>query len=212
MFIYLVVMAAVEDISLVKGIKRMKYVLIFVAVLGIVNPFFDRRVVIIAGNLHITGGVISMITLLLKGIFTVLATYILVLTAGIENICHAFRTLHVPQSVVTVLLLTYRYVIVLLKEVERMVNAYHICAPKQRGINIKAWGSFVGLLLIRSMDRAKTVYESMLLRGYSVNSKADRIKGSYSKGLNIVYGAVWLAVFAVLRFIPVFEFVGKIFW
>jgi cobalt/nickel transport system permease protein len=150
-----------------------------------------------------------MITLLLKGIFTVLATYILVLTAGIENICRALRTLHVPQSIVTVFLLTYRYVIVLLKEVERMVNAYHIRAPKQRGINIKAWGSFVGLLLIRSMDRAKTVYESMLLRGYDVNIKADK---SYSKGLNIAYGAVWLAVFAVLRFIPVFEFAGKIFY
>lgn len=211
MFIYIMAMAAAEDISLAKGIKRMRYILVFVAVLGIVNPFFDRKVVLAVGNLQITGGVISMVTLLLKGIFTVLATYILVLTSGIENICRSLRTLHVPQSVVTVLLLTYRYVIVLLKEVERMVNAYLLRAPKQKGINIRAWGSFVGLLLIRSMERAKTVYESMLLRGYNSGQGAGQLKSSYSLILNCFYCAVWLIIFAVFKIIPVFDYVGKIF-
>ena len=47
-----------------------------------------------------------------------------------------------------------------------MSEAYHLRAPGQKGIHISAWGSFLGQLLLRSMDRAEDLYESMLLRGF----------------------------------------------
>ena len=47
-----------------------------------------------------------------------------------------------------------------------MTDAYHLRAPGQKGIHISAWGSFLGQLLLRSMDRAQELYASMLLRGY----------------------------------------------
>ena len=47
-----------------------------------------------------------------------------------------------------------------------MTEAYSLRAPGQKGIHISAWGSFLGQLLLRSMDRAEALYHSMLLRGF----------------------------------------------
>ena len=63
-------------------------------------------------------------------------------------------------------MLVYRYIIVLLKETERMTDAYMLRSPGQKGLHYKVWGTMVGQLLLRSMDRAQIVYDSMRLRGY----------------------------------------------
>ena len=47
-----------------------------------------------------------------------------------------------------------------------MTDAYRLRAPGQKGIHISAWGSFLGQLLLRSMDRAEELYSSMRLRGF----------------------------------------------
>ncbi|MDY4970728.1 MAG: energy-coupling factor transporter transmembrane component T, partial [Lachnospiraceae bacterium] len=67
-----------------------------------------------------------MFTLILKGIFTVLAAYLLIATTTIEKICYALHLLHVPGILITQFLLTYRYVTVLLKEVNRITQAYSL--------------------------------------------------------------------------------------
>ena len=61
-----------------------------------------------------------------------------------------------------------------------MTTAYSLRAPGQKGVHVSAWGSFLGQLLLRSMDRAQELYESMQLRGfhgeyaYAESRKADR--------------------------------------
>ena len=60
-----------------------------------------------------------------------------------------------------------------------MQEAYQLRAPGQKGLHISAWGSFLGQLLLRSMDRAEALYESMELRGFSGDyPHAARAKGS----------------------------------
>ena len=95
-----------------------------------------------------------------------MASFLLIATTPMDALCAALRKLHVPSLLVTLLLLTYRYVSVMLHEVSVMSEAYHLRAPGQKGIHISAWGSFLGQLLLRSMDRAETLYESMQLRGF----------------------------------------------
>ena len=48
-----------------------------------------------------------------------------------------------------------------------MMNAYTLRAPGQKGVHISAWGSFLGQLLLRSMDRATALYQSMQMRGFT---------------------------------------------
>ncbi len=107
-----------------------------------------------------------MLTLILKGVFCLLASFLLMATTTIEAICRALRQLHVPKLLTNLLLLTFRYVGLLLSEVAVMQQAYSLRAPGQKGIHISAWGSFLGQLLLRSMDRAQALYESMELRGF----------------------------------------------
>ena len=52
------------------------------------------------------------------------------------------------------------------KETDKTLLAYSLRAPGQKGIFIKTWGTLVGSMMLRSIDRAVNVYESMMLRGF----------------------------------------------
>ena len=50
--------------------------------------------------------------------------------------------------------------------------------------------------LIRSMDRAGIVYESMLLRGFKGDFDQEKIK---AKPIDIVYTVTWILIFVIIR-------------
>lgn len=179
MVVYPIALFLLGDINFMDSFKRLKIVLPLVCLIGILNPFFDRHILfrfngiklnqdfVLFKNLAITGGIISMFTLALKGILTVMASYILIATTTIEKICYALRLIKTPSVIVTQIMLTYRYVTLLLSEAGRITQAYALRAPNQKGINIKNWGSLLGHLLLRTIDRADEVYNAMLLRGFN---------------------------------------------
>ena len=152
-------------ISLSQALWRLRLILPLVACVGIANPFFDKQLFYF-GGFTIQAGYISFITLMLKGVLAVLASYLLIATTTIEQICYALRLLHLPKLLVTQLLLTYRYLTLLLEQADTIAQAYALRAPKQKGVHFKVWGSLAGQLLLRSIDRANNLYASMLLRGY----------------------------------------------
>ena len=158
----------------------------------------------------VRAGVISMLTLILKGFFALLASYILIATTTIEKICYALRLLFVPKILVTEVLLIYRYITLLLAETERITQAYALRAPGQKGVHFRVWGSLAGLLLLRSMDRAGEVYESMSLRGYSGDFQYMADKTPLRAG-DLLFGAVWIALFVLFRSVPVLTLVGNLF-
>ncbi|MGN0316110.1 MAG: cobalt ECF transporter T component CbiQ [Fusicatenibacter sp.] len=199
MGIYLIVVFILGDISFRDSLRRLRIVLPLVCFVGLFNPFFDREPCLQIGSVMITGGMISMLTLMIKGIYSVLAAYLLIATTSIEKICYALRLIHVPAILVTQILLTYRYVSVLLEEANRIMQAYSLRAPNQKGIHFKVWGSLAGQLLLRSMDRANEVYESMTLRGY--RGEFYYAAKEPCKGKDYAYLILWLAIFGVLKFV-----------
>lgn len=209
MVLYPLINMILYDISIKRCFKRLKPVLIIISAVGIINPFVDRKAVFVFFGITITSGLISMITLMLKGIFAVMASYILIVTTSIEKICYSLRVLHVPKIIVSVVLFIYRYIIVLLKETEKLVDAYLLRAPGQKGVNFKVWGSLAGMLLLRSMDRAEEVYESMVLRGYNGEYYIESEKSYFI--YSILYLAIWTGVILLFRFIHIFDIVGRIF-
>lgn len=208
MVLYLMIQQSWYEISIQEEFRRIWPVFLLVCVLGVVNPLLDREICFQWNGITVTCGMISMVTLLLKGIFCVMASYLLIVTTGIGGICYSLRCLHVPREIVTVVLLVYRYLIVLLKEAERMMQAYHLRAPGQRGIPIKAWGTFIGQLLLRSIDRAELVYESMQLRGFQGEFPGRVFHGKIRNSL--FYLAGWTVMLLFLRLFPLFELVGGI--
>ena len=188
---------------------KLRIVLPLVMAVGLANPFIDRAPMLMLGNLAVSGGVISMLTLMLKGVLALMASFLLMATTSIDALCAALRKLHVPGMLVTLLLLTYRYVGVMTGELAVMTDAYHLRAPGQKGIHVSAWGSFLGQLLLRSMDRAQELYSSMLLRGYHEHFHyADVRVFALPDGL---YTLGCIAVFLLLRFVPVAQAAGSLF-
>ncbi len=207
MVVYPVALFILADLSFRDSVKRLRVVLPLVCFVGIFNPFFDKVPIVVFG-VTISAGVLSMITLMMKGVFTVLASYLLIATTTIEKLCYAFRLLHIPKIMVTQIMLTYRYVTVLLEEVNRITQAYSLRAPKQKGVHFKVWGSLTGQLLLRSMDRAGMVYESMVLRGYDSTFDYVREKTTW-KWKDLFYLIFWLGVFVLFRKVPVLIIVGN---
>ena len=155
MVLYPVVCFQLAGIRVSLCFYKLRVVLPLVCAVGLVNPFFDRTPMLQLGSILISGGVISMITLMLKGIFSLMTPFLLIATTPVDALCGALRKIHIPDILVTLLLLTYRYVGVMLEEVSIMTEAYALRAPGQKGIHFSACGSFLGQLLLRSMDRAE---------------------------------------------------------
>lgn len=209
MCLYPLILMMAGNISVGQAVRRLKPVLLMVFLIGAANPFFDRAPVLEIGRFTVTAGVISMVTLFLKTGFAVFASYVLIATTTVEQICYALRKMHMPQILVTVLLLIYRYLVLMLKEADRITQAYTLRAPGEKGIKKSAWGSLAGQMLLRSMDRAQRVYESMTLRGFRGEFF---LRGSFVPvWQSVLYGVIWGAVMAVFRLVPVFEMVGRMF-
>jgi cobalt/nickel transport system permease protein len=208
MIIYPIAVFILADLSIKDSLKKLWIVLPVVCLIGIWNPLFDKTPFII-GSFTIRAGIISMLTLILKGIFTVLASYLLIATTTIEKICYALRQIHIPKIIVTQIMLTYRYITLLLGEVQRITQAYSLRAPNQKGVHWKVWGSLTGQLLLRSMDRAEMVYESMMLRGY--RGEFDYLKHQiHFRTGDMIYLLICILLIGVFRWIPVFIIIGNL--
>lgn len=210
MTLYLVVIGILDELSFVEGVKRLRYVWFFLCMLGVANVFLDRTVFTKIGSVSITGGACSFVTLFYKGTLSVLAVYFLIQLIGTEGLFQSLGSLGIPKPVVTILMLIYRYNILLLKEVKRMSRAYEMRSPGAKGIRFSAWGSFVGMLLLRTMEQGKRVYDSMLLRGYDSNQASHIPRGRYSMGKSVMYTLGWSIVMIILRIVPVFRILGRV--
>ena len=209
MALYPFLLFEIGNLSLKDALYRLRIVLPVVCLVGILNPFFDTEPLLTLFGITLTGGVLTMLSLMVKGILTVLATYLLIATTTIESICSALSMLHLPGILVTEFLLICRYVTVLLEEADRMTQAYTLRAPGQKGLAFHSWGPMIGRLLLRSMDRAGALYQSMCMRGF--HQERPIFRRWTLRRQDLLYLALWSAVLILLRIFPVLELVGRIF-
>ncbi len=186
--------------------RKLRFVLPLVMAVGLFNPIFDRAPLLTVGGVAVSGGVVSMLTLMSKGVLCLTASFLLAATTPIDALCGALRKFRVPSLLVTLLLLTYRYVGVMTEELSVMTDAYRLRAPGQKGIHYSAWGSFLGQLLLRSADRAEELYGSMQLRGF-------RGEFAYAEsrpwtGRDTVWFLVWTVLFVLCRTLDVAGLLG----
>ncbi len=209
MGIYLFIISIVGNLPIKNCKKQLKVVLLLLIIVGIANPIIDRRVITYINNIPITTGMISFITLLIKGSFALINTYFLIATTSIESICYALKMLHLPNMLIIVFMLIYRYITVFLKQVEDIWTAYSMRAPKQKGVHYTAWKSLIGSFMLRSIDRAQNVYESMELRGFSPDMFL--LEKRKINVRSVSYFTIGVMLLLILRFIPIFNMIGYIF-
>ena len=88
-------------------------------------------------------------------------------TTTISQLCAGLKWFRVPNTIIDLLALIYRYIFLLLDEVDTMWTAQksrlgHASWKKM----IQSFGTLGGMLFIRAFERAERTYEAMHARGY----------------------------------------------
>lgn len=195
--IYPIIISSIGRISYGTIFKRSLMVLPFVLFIGIFNPVIDRQTVFYIGGVGITAGWISFISILLRGVLSAQAVFLLIYTTGFYNVCRGMQQLGTPTLFTTQLFFVHRYIFVLLQEALNMHRARAARSFGRRPYSIRMWGTFVGQLLIRTLERSQRIYHAMLSRGFS-----GTIQGNFHTvwGSRETYYLVgWGALFVLLR-------------
>ena len=95
----------------------------------------------------------------------------LVASTPIFTMGHAMHELKIPNKIVHLFFFTYRYIHVMHREYDRLANSMKIRGfrPKTNLHTYKTFAYMVGMLLVRSFDRAQRVHNAMLCRGFKGN-------------------------------------------
>jgi len=189
-------------------LKKVLIVSPFALLIGIFNPFLDTRTAAVIAGVPLSAGLLSFFSILLKFVLTVSTTLLLIATTSFPGICHAFRRLGFPSLFVSQLLFLYRYLFVLLEEAMRIIRARDMRSFGKRGTGLKVYARLVGILFLRTVDRAERIYEAMLSRGFQ--GDIPTLKRSRMAVADLAFLMAAIAFLGVFRFFPVAEGIGRV--
>lgn len=173
--------------------------------IGLPNLWFDREPMIQLGTVTLTGGQVSLLSILLRSLLAAAAAVLLVAVTGFASLCGALERLGMPRALAVQLLFLYRYLVVLGDEALRMTIARELRGGG-RPLSMRLFGTLVGRLLLRTWDRAERIYRAMCARGFD----GDFRGGPHTQvgASDLVYVAGWTALFLLLRSQDVTHWLG----
>lgn len=163
----LMLFSYLSHIPYIKVIKRSLIGLPFSFCIGSSYLIFNHHLISFYG-LVVYDGVILCILVILKTFLCLGFTYVLICTTPFDLLASELVHIKVPAIFVLQLTMTYRYIFVFLKEAQKMSQAYMLRSPKSKAIEFKDIGSFIGHLLMKSMNESRHIYNCMKCRGFDV--------------------------------------------
>ena len=93
--------------------------------------------------------------------------FFLVLTTSITDLCVLLRRIHMPQVMVELSMMIYRYIFLFLETSEQMSLAQTLRLRRSGWLNrIRALSMLIGSLFIRTLDQGERTLAAMNARGY----------------------------------------------
>ncbi len=121
-------------------------------------------------------GLVRFTGITIKALISILVAVLLAATTPYNKIVLALQQLHFPALLVAIMALMWRYLIVMIDEVSRMMRARRSRSALKMGRNAPGgsffWrahvtGGMAGNLFLRALERSDRVYAAMLARGFS---------------------------------------------
>lgn len=139
-------------------------------------------------------GVVFALQITIKCNAILLALIALLATIPIVTLGHAMGTLRVPDKLIQLFLFTYRYVHVIFQEYDRLRNAMRArgFVPRTNTHTYRSYAYLVGMLLVRSHDRAERIYQAMLCRGF--RGKYHTLSRFSVTSVDVAYGMAMMSV------------------
>jgi len=151
-------------------ILRLLVVNSFTLLLWIMLPFtFSGEKIYILNSLDVSReGIKYAFLLTIKSNSIILVGIALLSTSSIYNLVHALRHLYLPDKLIQLSFFSYRYIHTIHSEYIRLNNALKVRGFKAQTNfhTYKTYAYLVGMMLVRSYDRSKRVYNAMLCRGF----------------------------------------------
>ena len=207
-FVYPLALAGAGRIPLGYIGLRVLTVAPFAIMVGIFNPLLDRTVMIQAAGIAISGGWVSFTSIMLRFLLTIGTAVVLVAVTSFDGLCMGLQRLGVPRVFIVQLMLLYRYMFVLAEEALRLVRARALRSFGKKGMGIRVFGSLVGSLLIRTLDRAKRIHLAMLSRGFT--GEIHTLGELRIRPAEIVFTLGWSFVFAAFRWWDAPALIGEL--
>jgi cobalt/nickel transport system permease protein len=113
---------------------------------------------------------------------------------------HSIYRLRVPEKIVYLLLMTYRYIFVIEEEYQRLMRAVKIRGFRP-GTNVNTYRTYshvIGMLFVRAAARAERVHQAMQCRGF--NGKFYSLQEFQTNAASWVFAIVMTAVIVGLVF------------
>ncbi len=207
-FLFPVLLMTVGEVPAGFILRKVLLVSPFALLIGIFNPFLDTRIIGVIAGIPLSAGILSFFSILLKFVLTVSATLLLIATTSFPGVCHALRQLRFPALFVSQLLFLYRYLFVLMEEVMRIIRARDMRSFGKRGAGMKVFVRLIGILFLRTVDRAERIYYAMLSRGFQ--GDIPSLKRSHLAAADLAFMAMTIAFLGAFRFFRITEGIGRL--
>ncbi len=157
-------------VSLKKVLKQLALVNGFILLFWIVLPLtYPGGATYPLGPVTIhQAGIAFAAKITLKSNAILMALIAFIATMTLATLGHTLGRLKVPEKLVFLLMITYRYVFVIAQEYQKIIKSIKIRGfrPKTTLHTYKTFAYVVGMLLIRASERADRVYNAMRCRGF----------------------------------------------
>jgi cobalt/nickel transport system permease protein len=188
-------------------VRRVLVATPFALCVGLLNPWLDRAPVTVLGSVSVAGGWLSFASIMARFLLTVTAALALLACTGMHRLCAGLEGLGLPAVFCTQLLFLHRFLFVVADEGSRMVRAVHLRSVGRRALTLRVAGSLLGILLLRSLDRAQRVYRAMLARGFDGQVRVLR-PSRFGVG-DALFVLAWGLFFIAARRWDLTEWVGR---
>lgn len=140
------------------------------------EPWLQLRISEKSSVLISQPGLFQLIGISLKSWLSILAAILLTYSTSFSELMRAFLQLGLPQTLVAIFSLMWRYLGLLITEAENLMcarNSRSGYSMKTRTPHAPIWwqaqvtGKMAGNLFLRSIERSERVYASMAARGYN---------------------------------------------
>lgn len=203
-----IVFAALGEVPPALILRKLLIASPFALMIGIFNPLLDRTPLLAIFQIEISGGWLSFCSLLLRFSLTVSMALILVAGTGFHNVCVGLARLGLPKVFTTQLLFLYRYAYVLAGEAARMNAARELRAGGVRRLSLAVYGSLLGHLLLRALERAQRIHLAMVSRGFDGELRSRQVlRWRIADSLLLV---ACLACFALARRFDLAQLLGQL--
>lgn len=205
-YAYLFVFMLMAYLSIYKGkIPILYYMKLFVLPFGflflsVIGIIIEINFTTFSINLKENGWILAIL-LICKALSSVSCLYFIILSTPIRDIVNILNLLKLPNVIISLITLTYRFIFILLEISSTKLKSQQCrMAYRKRTGFAKSFGMLWGSVFVQSMEHGEWIYKAMEVRGYNGEIKFLP-KKIFLEKKDIIYLISFIIIIFLLNYI-----------